>query len=73
MKTGLVKVQGSADRKTAQVFAGHAQQPPRTAYDAVNHRICKVVGQYTCTIEEHFGIFAWYRPQRQGLNCLLFQ
>ena len=37
MKTGLVKVQRSVDRKMAQVIAGHTQQPPHTAYRAVNH------------------------------------
>ena len=54
MKTGLVKVQPSVDGKMAQVIAGHTQQPPRTAYKAVNHRIRKVIGQYT--INEYFAI-----------------
>ena len=46
MKTVLVKVQRSVDRKMAQVIAGHTRQPPHTAYRAVNHRIRTVVGQY---------------------------
>ena len=46
MKTGVVKVQRSVDRKMAQLISGHTWQPPRTAYKAVNHRICTVVSQY---------------------------